>query len=75
MSQKQSQHSHQVVESFKGKLPASLVAQIGEQHFAELELIVESAMSSAVLEELEKAADQVEKLSHKIRNFAEHFDN
>ncbi|SFG76091.1 phosphatase [Neptunomonas qingdaonensis] len=74
MSQKQTQHSHNVVEAFKGKLTAELRSQIGESKFSDLELIVESAISTAVLEELEKAADRVERLSHEIRNFAEHYD-
>jgi hypothetical protein len=75
MSQKQSQHSHNVVESFKGKLSAELQSQVGDSNFSALELIVESAISTAVLEELEKAADRVEKLSHDIRNFAESYDS
>ena len=75
MSQEQTQHSHNVVESFKGKLPAELQSQIGDSNFSALELIVESAISTAVLEELEKAADRVEKLSHDIRNFAESYDS
>ncbi len=75
MSQKQTQHSQQVVATFRNKLPAELVSQLGDENFAMLELLVESAMSTAVLEELEKAADRVEKLSHEIRNFAEHYDS
>ncbi|RVU30735.1 MULTISPECIES: phosphatase [Neptunomonas] len=74
MSQNQNQHSKQVVASFKSKLSADVVAQIGEENFGALELIVESAMSTAVLEELEKAADKVEVLAHDIRSFAEHYD-
>lgn len=74
MSQKQTMHSHNVVEAFKGKLSAELRDQIGESKFSALELIVESAISTAVLEELEKAADRVEKLSHEIRSFAENYD-
>ncbi len=49
MSQKQTQHSHNVVESFKGKLSTELQSQIGESNFSALELIVESAISTAVL--------------------------
>ncbi|SIS79230.1 hypothetical protein [Neptunomonas antarctica] len=74
MSQKQTQHSHNVVESFKGKLTPELRLQIGESNFVALELIVESSISTAVLEELEKAADRVERLAHEIRKFAEHYD-
>lgn len=75
MSQKQTQHSHNVVESFKSKLTPELQAQVGAENFSALELIVESAISTAVLEELEKAADKVDALAHDIRNFAERYDS
>lgn len=75
MSMKQTQHAANLVSSFRSRLPEELIAQIGEQHFDELALIAESAISSAVLEELEKAADRMDKLAHEIRHFAEHFDN
>ena len=75
MSMKQNQHAANVVSSFKSRLSEDLVTKIGDQHFDELSLIIESAISSAVLEELEKAADKIEKLAHETRRFAEHFDD
>ena len=47
---------------------------VGQAHFDELSLLIESAISSAVLEELEAAADKMDKLAHELRNAAEHFD-
>jgi len=75
MTMKQTQHANNIVTAFKAKLSDEQRAAVGEDHFDELSLLIESAMSTAVLEEMEKAADQVDELAHKLRHFAEHFDN
>ncbi|EAR61088.1 hypothetical protein [Neptuniibacter caesariensis] len=75
MTMKQNVHAQNVVSSFKAKLPDALVNDIGDTHLDELALLIESAISTAVLEEMEKAADKIDKLAHDIRHFAEHFDN
>lgn len=75
MTMKQTQHANNVVEAFKAKLSDEQKIAVGTAHFDELSLLIESAMSTAVLEEMEKAADQVDELAHKLRHFAEHFDN
>lgn len=75
MSHKQAQHARQVIAAFKDKLPDDLENNIGDKHFAELELLVESAIVTAVLEELDIAANQIEALSQNIRNFAEYYDD
>lgn len=75
MTMKQTVHANHVVDSFKEKLPDAMINDIGESHFDELALLIESAISAAVLEEMEKAADKIDKLAHEIRHFAEHFDN
>ena len=74
MTMKQTEHALQVVNSFKGMLPDAMVNDIGDAHFAELALLIESAISAAVLQEMEKTADKIDKLSPDVRNFAEHFD-
>ncbi len=75
MTMKQTEHAKNVVESFKAKLPDAMTNDIGEAHFDELALMIESAISAAVLTEMEKAADKIDSLAHNIRHFAEHFDN
>ncbi len=75
MTMKQTAHALNVVSSFKEKLSDEQANLIGEAHFDELSLLIESAISTAVLEEMEKAADKVESLAHSLRYFAEHFDN
>lgn len=49
MTALQAKHSKQVVDRFKGMLEGALVAKF-EQHFDELELLVESAIDAAVLD-------------------------
>lgn len=74
MTMKQTAHAQHVVSSFKERLPVALCNDIGDEHFDELALLIESAISAAVLEEMEKAADKIDKLAHDVRHFAEHFD-
>lgn len=74
MTMKQTEHALHVVDSFKRMLPDALIRDIGDTHFSELALLIESAISAAVLQEMEKTADQIDKLAHDVRNFAEHFD-
>ncbi len=74
MTMKQTQHAQNVVNSSKNLIPDSLENDIGDAHFDELALLIESAISAAVLQQMEKTADQIDKLAHDVRNFAEHFD-
>ncbi|WP_415886150.1 phosphatase [Neptuniibacter sp. QD37_6] len=74
MTLKQTAHAQHVVDSFKARLPDAMNNDIGEEHFDELALLIESAISAAVLTEMEKAADKIDKLAHDVRHFAEHFD-
>ncbi len=74
MAHRHTEHAQQVVERFKEMISESGRQHIGQRHFDELALLIESAMSSAVLEELEMAADKMDTLAHELRNYAEHFD-
>lgn len=72
MNRKHMPHAQQVVDNFKGKLSESGRQHVGEKHFDELALLIESAISTAVLEEMERAADSLEAMAHRMRNNAEH---
>ncbi len=74
MTHRHTRHAQQVVERFKEMISESGQQHIGQQHFDELTLLIESAMSSAVLDEMETAADKMDTLAHQMRNYAEHFD-
>lgn len=74
MSKKQTHHAHEVVNAFKQKLSQSGIDHVGQKHFDELQLLIESAIDSAVFLEMQRVADRVSSLAHEIRNSADHFD-
>jgi hypothetical protein len=67
-------HAQQVVERFKNMLSESGRQHVGQSHFDELSLLIESAISSAVFQELGEAADKIDELAHQLRSTTEHFD-
>lgn len=71
MTHKHLPHARQVVESFRNRLSSSGVEHVGEKHFDELELMIESAISSTVLSELDHVADKVEDLARSVRQRGE----
>jgi hypothetical protein len=74
MSHTQAKHAKQVVETFKNLLSESGRQHVGVHHFDELELLIESAITSAVMEEMEGCADKMQELAQEIRFKAEHYD-
>ncbi len=74
MSHRHREHARQVVHQFNDMLSPSGREHVGQRHFDELALLVEAAISSAVLEEMEGVADRLEALAREMRNQAEHFD-
>lgn len=62
--QKQAQH---VVESFKGQLSKSGIEHVGQQHFEQLQLLIESALTSAHLQQAEQLAEKLQLLAQSIR--------
>ena len=71
MTEQYRNHADKVVAGFKSILGEDLCGQLGEEHFGELAMLVESAISSSVLEELEKAADTLESMASGLRRHAE----
>lgn len=74
MTHRHQDHARQVVQRFSEMLSASGRQHVGQGHLDELSLLIEAAISSAVLEEMEAAADKLEALAREIRKTAEHFD-
>ncbi len=72
MTHKHLPHAERVVQAFKEKLSASGRQHVGERHFDELTLMIESAISTSVLEEMERAADKLSELAQELRREAEH---
>ncbi|MCB1724372.1 MAG: phosphatase [Gammaproteobacteria bacterium] len=74
MSEHYEKHAEQVTSAFLELLDGDVRARISDEHRQELAMLVEAAISTAVLEQLEHAADQVSALSQSIRHGAEHYD-
>jgi len=70
---KRTNHAQEIAQRFR-----SLVEESGDnlpsQHYSELALLIEAGIDTALFESLEKIADEMDKLSQKIRHNAEFFD-
>lgn len=71
MSENFQQHAADLVNTFKQQLSNSAIEHVGQAHFEQLELLVESALASISLSQMEKTADQVQALAEALRNEAE----
>jgi hypothetical protein len=74
MSEHYEKHAEQVANSFIEMLDEAVSAQITGEQRNELAMLVEAAISTAVLEQLVQAADQVAALSDGLRRHAENYD-
>ena len=74
MSEHYEKHAEQVATAFFDLLDEKARAGISDEHRQELAMLVEAAISTAVLEQLERAAEKVSALSKAIRHDAEHYD-
>ncbi len=72
MTHKHLSHAERLVDTFKKKLSKSGRDHVGDKHFDELALMIESAISTAVLEEGEHTADKLQDMVDSIRKGAEH---
>jgi len=72
MTHKHLPHAERVVNAFKEKLSQSGRDHVGDKHFEELALMIESAIATSVLEEVEHAADKIHDVVESIRKDAEH---
>lgn len=72
MNRKHTVHAQHVVESFKALLSESGRQHVSQKHFDELSLMIESAISTAALQEVEHVADALAELATSIRAKAEH---
>lgn len=72
MKRQHFEHAERVVKSFKQKLTANEITSLGDEHFDQLALLIESAISAAVLDEVELAADKLHQLAESLKKHAEH---
>jgi hypothetical protein len=74
MSDHYERHAEEVAKAFMDLLDDEVRARISDDHRNELAMLVEAAISTAVLGEMERAADKVAELSNSLRHHAEHYD-
>lgn len=75
MTTQQRTHAEKVVNRFRSMIGDANSRQIGDEHWDELSLLVESAIDAAVLDAEEKICDQLDDMAKKIRSDAENFDH
>ena len=74
MSKHYEKHAEQVIDGFMNLLDEEVKSCISEADRGELAMLVEAAISTAALEQLEKAANEIAALSDRLRSYAEHYD-
>jgi hypothetical protein len=74
MTESYRQHAEQIVETFKRFLSPELVESISDEQFDELSMLIESAISAAVLQHIEDIADRFGSLAATVRKEAERYD-
>lgn len=74
MSQHYERHAEQVTNAFLDLLEDEVRAGISEDHRKELAMLIEAAISTAVYDQLEHAADDIAALAERLRHYAEYYD-
>jgi len=74
MSEHYEKHAEEVTRAFLELLDDEGRNAVSEAHRNELAMLIEAAISTAVFDQLEHAADEVSALSSKLRHYAEHYD-
>jgi len=73
MAQHSAKHAAEVVDQFKSLIGDAATASIDDEHFAELQLMIESAIDTAVLMRLERIATDIRHLAEQVKHDAEHY--
>lgn len=68
-------HAQSVVKAFLEMLEPEVKDSIKQEHLDELAMMMESAISTAVLEQLEGVADEIGNLSNQVRRRAERYES
>lgn len=73
MSQHYEKHAEAVVNGFLDLLDTETRGQLNQEQLDQLSMMVESAISTAVLDQLEVVADEISDLSVMVRRRAERY--
>lgn len=66
-------HAQQVTDRFR-ELVENTGDTLTDDHYDELSLLIEAAIDTALVEQLEEIANKLDSLAHDLRNNAEFFD-
>ena len=65
--QSQSKHAHKVVKAFKKMIPEDAAKHLSEEYYEELALLIEAAIDSSLVEQLENAETIAKKAVKEIK--------
>ena len=74
MSKRYEEHVESILKAFLDLLEPEVRAALSQEHMDELSMLMESAISTSVLQQLEATADEVSDLAVLIRRRAETFE-
>ena len=75
MKQNYKKHAEEIVQYFQQQLSKKALKQIKKGDFDELTVMVESAISTSVLQATEQIAERLQELSKQLRKGVEHFES
>ncbi|OOZ36458.1 hypothetical protein [Solemya velesiana gill symbiont] len=68
-------NAESVVDGFRSMLDDDVLNAVGEENLGQLQVLIESAITTVVLESMEQVADKIEALGHQVRHDAETYDD
>lgn len=71
MTELEAKKANPAIEQFKSLIGDEICAQIDPEHFAELGLMIESAIDTAVFVQMDKISKELRDLAHRVRKDAE----
>ncbi|HHI76306.1 MAG TPA: hypothetical protein ENJ94_03940 [Gammaproteobacteria bacterium] len=75
MTERYERHARKIVQDFLDLLEPAARDCLPQEHLTELEMMIESAISTSVLGQLEAVADQISDLAVEVRRRAEHWQD
>lgn len=70
---KRTKHAQEITERFR-EMVESTGDSLPDEHYKDLALLIEAGIDTALVEQLEKMANRLDKLAHSVRHDAEFFD-
>lgn len=70
---KRTKHAQEITERFR-EMVESTGDSLPDEHYKDLALLIEAGIDTALVEQLEKMANRLDKLAHSVRHDAEFFE-